>query len=106
MGARIAITNNWNGFCRATKVDGEWFANEMLGVTYVVNEVDDHPRRFNEWKTKYQINSDIRACRDEKGGVIPVLGNVWKWISKPTDNSVVIGATAEEVTIPDKMIAA
>ena len=78
MGARIAITKNWNRFRCATIIDGEWFANEMLGVAYVVDEVDDHPCRFDKGKTKYQINSDIRACRDKKGGVVAILGNVWE----------------------------
>ena len=106
MGARIAITNNWFGFRCAMKVDGEWFANEMLGVTYVVDEVDDHPRRFNEWKTKYQINSNIRACCNEKGGVISVLGNVREVDLKTYRQLGGDWRRRRGGTIPDKMIAA
>jgi hypothetical protein len=50
----------------------------MLGVTHVVDEVDNHPHCCNEWETKNQIDSNVRASRDKKGGVISVLGHVWK----------------------------
>ncbi len=48
MGSHIAITTYWNGFHCVTEIDGEWVANEMLGFADVINEVGNHPRRFNE----------------------------------------------------------
>ncbi len=49
MGSRIAITTYQNGFCCATEINGEWVANEMLGFADVIDEVGNHPHRFNEW---------------------------------------------------------
>ena len=44
----IAITQNWNGFCSAPEINGEGFAEEILGLANIVDEVGNHARRFNE----------------------------------------------------------
>jgi hypothetical protein len=60
----------------ALEVDGEWLAQEMLGLANVVDEVTDHPSCFDEGETENEINSNIWACGDEEGCLASILGKI------------------------------
>ena len=43
-----ATLNGWNGFRRASEIDGKWVAKEMLSLAHIVDEIRNHPGCFDE----------------------------------------------------------